>query len=89
MKIYRVQHNAERLLKIGETACNRYFATIEAANEVFDVCKPCVNLAKDEFISLDALNVGNSTIVNGEYKITLSDVLRYWSDDTKFNLTNQ
>lgn len=86
MKIYRIQYNADKLLKIGETIRNRYFTTIEGANEVFDACKSEINLSNGEFIALDSLDITQSDLVCGELKIRLCETLRYWSDDTKINI---
>lgn len=81
MKIYKIQHNANYCLKIDETVCNRYFASEDAASELYYYIKERVNLAIGEHVQLEVINVD---IIDGEYKATNSEMIRCFSEDTKF-----
>lgn len=81
MKIYKIQHNANYCLKIDETVCNRYFASWDAASELYYYIKERVNFANDEYVQMEVVEV---EIIDGEYKTANAEIIRCYSDDTKF-----
>lgn len=81
MKVYKIQHNADYCLKMGETVCKRYFASEEAANKLYNNLKERVNFANDEYVQMEVVEV---EIIDGEYKTANAEIIRCYSDDTKF-----
>lgn len=84
MKIYRVRHNIENCLKIGETMSNRYFSTKESANYFFMLIQDTIT--GDEFVELDELEVVNDC---GEIRATSEKPIACHSDDTKFGFSDK
>lgn len=82
-KIYRITHNISRCLKICETESSRYFSDIVYANGIFEMLANEIDYSKDEWISLDELEVYSPF---GEYKSKSEKMLRYFSDDTKIGV---
>lgn len=80
MKIFRIKHNVEKFLPFFQDEVERRFSDLEKANQVFESLSDKVDYSKDEWISLDVIEMLD---VDGEWIDHQVAQLRYFSDDTK------
>lgn len=80
MTIYRIRHTADYCIKSGESVSNRYFADIDAANEIYDAIREHVRTQDGEYTQLEVLSV---ELADGEYKVSGGEIIRCYSEETK------
>ncbi len=82
-KVYKIAHNISKCLGLYETESNRYFADLRYANGIFEQLASNIDYSKDEWISLDEVEIDCKF---GEYQSKKETILRYFSDDTKIGV---
>lgn len=81
--VFRITHNIDALLKLGESESKRYFSDIKYANDIFEMLASEIDYSNDEWIALDEILVSS---ISGEYQTKTEVLLRYFSDDTKIGV---
>lgn len=82
-KVFRITHNIDSLLKLGENESKRYFSDLRYANGIFEMLASKIDYSNDEWIALDEVWVNCPF---GEYQTMTEVMLRYFSDDTKIGV---
>lgn len=82
-KVFRITHNIDALLKLGEIESKRYFSDLMYANGIFEMLASKIDLSNDEWIALDEIWIYSAS---GEYQTKTEVLLRYFSDDTKIGV---
>lgn len=82
-KVYRITHTISKCLGLCQTEANRYFADLRYANGIFEQLASNIDCSKDEWISLDEVEIYCKF---GEYQSKKETILRYFSDDTKIGV---
>lgn len=83
MEIFRIKHNIPEFLPLIKEEAERRFTDLERANLIFESLADKVDYSKDEWISLDVIEI---MTIKGELIENEIALLRFFSDDTKIGV---
>ena len=83
MEIFRIKHNIEKFLPLMKEEVERRFSDLNKANLIFESLSEKADYSKDEWISLDVIEVRDN---DGEFVEVEVAQLRFFSDDTKIGV---
>ena len=83
MEIFRIKHNITEFLPLMKEEVERRFSDLERANLIFESLADKVDYSKDEWISLDVIEI---MTIKGELIENEVAQLRFFSDDTKIGV---
>ena len=83
MEIFRIKHNIKKFLPFFHEEMERRFSDLPKANKIFESIAGKADYSRDEWISLDVVEITNQDgeIIEKEVKL-----LRFFSDDTKIGV---
>ena len=83
MEIFRIKHNIAEFLPLMKEEAERRFTDLERANLIFESLADKVDYSKDEWISLDVIEI---MTIKGELIENEVAQLRFFSDDTQIGV---